>query len=816
NSSDVYDAAPFNATQFLIAHRNTATTFQVVFSDTTFSLGSFQQVAIASNNVTAASVYGTDGENIFATFAQAAVPVQRVAAFSPDLTSTTLALQTLVSAASVTPATITRRDATSVWIVFEETLSSPTRNLFRVTSCDEVSGFGVGAVAWHVRPASRPWGGNTTRFSIWLHTDGGTAPWRTQRRYTLATLSMDTDVPDTFGMFIEPELSPDERSNEQQTFHPPEVVFRSHTDENGTSTQRGYFPALATIRTKNDDSAGTAALLLYEWETESGFSARGRQVAEVGGQGVVFGGGLQELPSARLNPAGIDQIARGSENGFIFAPAILSATATAGGALTASARYQFYADYEYVTPDGLRTRSAPSNIVSVTPSGGNLTATLVISTCPTSEREFSSPPNQTVVHVYGTTGGGSTFQRITGDSGLAAGRGSSSVGTITVTHATDDSAGNEPNYTEVGSPPQLKNEPCPAHRFGWTGGGYAWVGGLFNPAIIERSKLSVPGEPAQFTRDNSNRCLLPEACTGGAWMDGFTVAFSVSGIYLVSEALGAPQRHPSPVGCIDYRSIVETREGIVFQSRRGIELLPRGFGQVVLLSGPVEDSLRGRLVLSATVTGHAGSTFSQAERLGESLLVLSAIDPTLFEDPGVRLVYDLDAGRWVSVDPAMDDSGFIGEVLTSWNGRLVVASRTGTTIRYESPTDWGATEAVPVSITLADLRPFDLLRRGQVSRVLLLGEVRSTTDVTLTAWLDGKYSEPLRFEKATQTVMGTKGDKFILTWQLPTRQTNALTLRVACADPSGSTGEGVLLHAIGLEADGLPGRPRIAQERQAA
>lgn len=821
SSDDVFDAAPFNSTVFLLATRNAATTFQVAFVDTSLALGAYQQVTCNSAGMFSCSVYGTDGEGIWATFDDQIA--QKIISFTEDLSAAIGSPTSFAGSTLVLPAVMTRRSSTTVWVVWSEISNSPTRYLMRVAAFDTTHTLSGGAVgyAWHVRPASRPWSGSTGALNIWLHTDNGTAPWRTQRRYTLATLVMDLDTPDSFGMFVEPELSPDERANEQQSFHLPECVFRSYTDEVGTSTQRGFFPALATIRTQNDDAAGTAALLLYEWETDAGFSGRARQVAEVGGQGVVFGGGLQEIPSARIAEASINDRARGVENGFLYSPAILSATKTATGAdgLTADALYQFVAVYEYVTPDGLRVRSAPSAIATETPTAGNLNVELKIATAPTTEREFSSPPNGTVVHIYATVGNGSTFQRITPDSGLGAARGSTTVGIVTYVHSVADSTveDNEPSYTEVGTPPQPANEPAPAHRFGWVGGGYAWVGGLFNPALIERSKPPVPNEPVQFTRQNTHRCLLPEACTGGAWMDGLSIAFTLTGIYLVAEALGAPQRHPSPVGCIDYRSIVETRDGIGFQSRRGYELLPRGFGQPILLSSPIEDSLRGRLVISATVTGHSGSTFAQAERGGESLLVLFAIDPTLSEDPGVRLVYDLDAGRWVSVDPAMSDSGAIGEVLTNWNGRLVVASRSGTTIRYESPTDWGVTEAVPVSITLADLRPFDVLRRGQIARVLVLGEIRSTTAITLTAYVDGIYSKPLPFETPRQLARGTKGDKFILSWQLPIRQANALTLKLDCADPTGTTpGEGVVIHAVGIDAEGLPGRPRIAQERQAA
>lgn len=812
-STDVFDAAPFSATQWLFARRNGATTFTVALWSLSAQVAT-QSVTVASNDVTACCVYGTPGENIFATWAQAAATIQEIAGFAPDLSSTTLSVTTLAANASATPAVMTRRDATSVWVFRQEELSSPTRTRLVAAAYHESTGVvsGTGAVAWHVRAASRPWGGSESSVNIWLHTANGSA-WLTQRRYALATLSMDSDTPDAFGMFIEPELAPDERSNEQQSFHLPEVAFRSHTDESGASFQRGYMPALATIRTQNAGSTGTAALVLYEWETEAGFDGRARQIGEVGGQGVVFGGGLQELPSARLNAAGIDTLARGVENGFLFAPAILSATAVSGTNLTSGALYQFYAIYEYITADGLRVRSAPSNIVTVTPSGANLAAQLQIATSPTTEREFSSPPNATAAHVYATVGNGSTFQRVTPDSGLSLGRGSSSVGIVTYAHdATDASVrDNEPAYTEQGG---IANQPAPAHRFGWGGGGYAWVGGLFNPQIIERSKLVVPNEPVQFTRDNTHRCLLPEACTGGAWLDNVCVVFSRTGIYIVPPTLGAPQRLPSTVGCIDFRSIVELPEGLGFQSRRGYELLPRGFGETKLISGSVQDELRGRRVISATVTGHDGTGATVDGRNGDRLLVLVAIHPELADDPGVRLVLDLESGRWLSADPAMSASGFIGEYVTTWDGRLVVASRSGTTIRVEDQDDWGSVEETPMSMTLADLRPFGVMARGNVRRVQLLAEMRAPSAVSSELYVDGSYSNASELGEQ-DFESDDPGDKVIAEWEMPERDVNAIGFRFTVASTEGEPNEGLVFHALGLEGEGVNGRPRPRGEMRA-
>jgi hypothetical protein len=680
--------------------------------------------------------------------------------------------------------------------------------------------------------ASRPIRGFVTspsrQLSLWVHTDGGAlagsnspTPYVAQRLYSLLTVIVEPAVPDSLGAFSELEIQPDDTAQESQSFHLPEVAFRGTTDDANNSVERGYFPALAVIRTQSG-SQGTAASVLYEWETEGGFEARARQVIEFGTQALVAGGGLQELPSSRLAPEDLGEHSRGSENGFLFAPAIVNAEATAFGStgLTPGAQYFACATFEYITPDGLRIQSEPSNIVGpvTPPDAANDEITLTITTAPTTEREFASPPCGTVVHVWFTTGDGDVFLRATGDAGIPA-RGDFTTETLTFEHNTPDARmlSHEPLYTDQGD---RANKPAPAHRFAWSGGGRAAVGGLFNPRIVEFSKLALPNETARFTRHGLFRCLLPSPATAGAWLDGQHVVFSRESIFAVpvtgaddrSPGVGQAQQLPSTVGCVDFRSVVVTHLGVGFQSRRGYEILPRGFGEPRLISGPVQESLRGRRVISAAVVAHSGSAFGAVEHVGERLLVLSAIGPLSGgTDAGVRLVYDLDFERWLSVDPAMAESFAIGELLTSWDGRLVIASRTGSELVYEDPTNYGPLEAGAMEVSVADARPFGAMNRGAVYTLQLLGELRTEANVSAIVYKDGVYSDPL--ELGEKEARGTKGDKFVLEWELPFVECSAVGVDLAIAGFPDENGEGLVLHSLGVEVKGLPGRPRVGQDR---
>ena len=181
------------------------------------------------------------------------------------------------------------------------------------------------------------------------------------------------------------------------------------------------------------------------------------------------------------------------------------------------------------------------------------------------------------VTFYRTVNGGTSFHRIGDGSGQT-------LGAPFYDHSADDDIrGNEILYTDGGVQP---NDMAPACRFMALGEDRLWVGGLFDADIIQCSKPFVPREPVQFSDHNAFKVRLPAPCTGLAYLDGAVVAFCEDAIFTVSgggpDARGYGGYTLRPVagniGCIDSRSIVTTEEGVFFQSRRGIYMMPRGFG----------------------------------------------------------------------------------------------------------------------------------------------------------------------------------------------------------------------------------------------
>jgi len=327
------------------------------------------------------------------------------------------------------------------------------------------------------------------------------------------------------------------------------------------------------------------------------------------------------------------------EIGFAHRPTIISLTQTTGTGIAAGT-YSYRAVYEWADMDGRRHRSAPSLPVSIT-----LTAeddvTLVVSAIHMTSMIASSTANDVAIRVYRTQNNGVSYQRLN-----IGGSGTTGAGVTSILDQESDASisDNEFLYTDGGV---LDNVLAPSCRFLAKSEDRVWCGGLWDASIVECSKVLVPGEPVQFTGDASHQVVLPGACTGLAYMDGNVVAFTANEIYLISgdgpndQGIGSfppPRKMAQGVGCIDARSVIETNNGTMFLSRRGFELLPRGFGPAQYVGknvrGVVEDYNGARCF---------GAGVFMGERQHLARFLAAGEGDTNTND---ILTYDLDRGEW--------------------------------------------------------------------------------------------------------------------------------------------------------------------------
>src|SRR6185369_5772775 len=231
--------------------------------------------------------------------------------------------------------------------------------------------------------------------------------------------------------------------------------------------------------------------------------------------------------------------------------------------------------YEWLDNQGRRHRSPPSDPVTVT-NGANTQIILAISTmiadAHTLNASGSSAGRGTVVHVYRTLNGQSTFHRVTPDTGAPQASILGGTATVSFNDIYSDAAigANEFIYTDGGV---LPNTLCPPHTFMTVCNGRLCVGGQLDGCVLTMSKLLVEGEPTQFSDLEPFNVFLPEECTGLASIDGTIVAFAREKIYFVTgdgpndQGIGSfnpPTELPTDVGCVDWRSVVETSIGIIF------------------------------------------------------------------------------------------------------------------------------------------------------------------------------------------------------------------------------------------------------------
>jgi hypothetical protein len=424
-----------------------------------------------------------------------------------------------------------------------------------------------------------------------------------------------------------------------------------------------------------------------------------------------------------------------SEIGFAHAPTILSAVEShASSALTAGTR-SYKCVYEWIDLYGRRHQSAPSAPISVTVSGSTSTVTLSVTSLDISQRQARNTMQFVQLRVYRTVAGGTEYHELvlTMPTNDAPG---SPTGILTYIDAETDASDATEGfvYTDGGV---LGNDLAPSARFMCKTEERVWFGGLWDSTIIQCSKVIVPGEPIQCTDDASHQMQLPGPCTGLAYMDGNVVAFTADAIYLVTgdgpndQGIGsfpAPRALTRSLGCCDYRSIVETNVGVMFQSNLGFSVVPRGFGPVQYVGAGVQDEMLEVNDVSPVVLG-AISQQTRDNHLARWLIATPGATSGLN-----ILTYDIDSNQWFkdTFPSLISEIGAFDSLLaTGYKGAsLVLADLSTTTVSpvwVESNINGfdaagGLNLAINQYFETSWIHPFGLGGWGKVNAVLVIVE----------------------------------------------------------------------------------------------
>lgn len=299
------------------------------------------------------------------------------------------------------------------------------------------------------------------------------------------------------------------------------------------------------------------------------------------------------------------------EVGFDIAPSIRSATAGGGGSLTLLGTYTYQAVYRAVMANGEAIQSAPSAPVTGTLTGGNQSFFLNI-TCPYASWIFGTAGTQHVsafLDIYRTEAGGS-IPRF--EQSIAMLSNTNFGVSINVTSSAADSVvqGGSPLYTQGADGSVSGRLPLglagPARLIAESDGKLL-LAGLERDTDIRLSIEQRPGEAIGFVNDDLFFVQNPEAITAlVAGEDGRRFIFGRSNIReLIGQGPNAagvgdiaePVEIDSRVGCVDWRSVVKTELGVMFQgsataSRPSLYLLPRGGSSAVDIGKGIEDVLK--------------------------------------------------------------------------------------------------------------------------------------------------------------------------------------------------------------------------------
>jgi hypothetical protein len=297
-----------------------------------------------------------------------------------------------------------------------------------------------------------------------------------------------------------------------------------------------------------------------------------------------------------------------TEYGFHLFPEDVTATATSGAGVP-DGTYLVQAIYEWTDARGVRFQSAPSVAKSVSTSGGNNQITVTVPSLRITDKSdeitrTSRTPVKVRVFITEASGTIPYFNSETINDNIL----SADTQTIVVTTDPASTTSQEILYTSGGAIENIAPASC---NFIFTHDNRPVILGLENPNQIQFGKDIKVKTGVGFNEDFSiNIDPLGGGITAGASMDNYHVIFKKTATYVISgsgpndlglnSTLGAPQLISSDIGCSEPKSVLQTPDGIVFRSTKGIYLLSRSL-KLTYIGAQVKDEVDGSEILRTNI-----------------------------------------------------------------------------------------------------------------------------------------------------------------------------------------------------------------------
>lgn len=517
-----------------------------------------------------------------------------------------------------------------------------------------------------------------------------------------------------------------------------------------------------------------------------------RQSVEAGGVLYIAGGAPASWDGAIMSACSFTDV-----------PAITATSQDAAGSQTLLGAYRYALTYEYIDATGSVSRSAPSESLAVTLTGANNRAILTV-TIPRGAKSGLGISAKVV--VWRANPSDSVFYRVA-ESGDLANLATDVRTTINDGVADTTAETREVLYIQSQKPtPNVAPQPC---KFIARGQDRLIVGGLPDARAVALSQQFFPGEPVEFASPNSiaHTLRLPDEVTAVACPSEQFVAFTADAVYAITGA--GPQRNgtgeflpprllTADVGCVDWRSVVDTTRGLFFQAADDKIFVLGGQG-AEWIGQPVRDTL----ALYPNIIGSAYCSFTHT-------VVFACADDALTS--GAFLIYDLRKGVW------SQDDLTTGRAIVAYLGRTAYINSSGAVFVENSAIGTGVAGSLTMSVRTGSLRPFGALGYGDIHKVQLLGTFLGNCTVEgFISYDDGKTWTSMGSVSVSSanTALGNpvtgaalaSGDPIALEWA-PSRgacERFALRFDVSVTADTGA----MRLHAMSLTVEGTPGPARL-------
>jgi hypothetical protein len=378
----------------------------------------------------------------------------------------------------------------------------------------------------------------------------------------------------------------------------------------------------------------------------------------------------------------------------------------------------------------------------------------------------------------------------------------------TTTDNTTDANLGAPLYTQPLVVPATQPRQCPPPLIGLITH-QDRVFGIASPRTIWFSGQLIDGESPWFTDQFQIPVLSRLPLTALASMDGRLVLFSREEIGYV-DGQGPPDNGTAAdystaqfiagsIGAVDWRAVVQTPMGVMFQSARGIELLSRSMQVVPFFGTAVEDLTSTYPIVTSSVYRRDDS------RVYFTCISGTETNPTA----GVVIVYDLIQQTWSTFYP---QTALVSAALTD-EGRYYMAPVSGGVGGlFRESTDYAALGSgyIPSTIETPWFKLSGLQGYQRAKSLTLLFNSLTPHTLTISVAYDysSSYTQVTTFTAAELAAM-PKGQVSI---DLAVQKTQAVRFKIDDGDPTPAamgTGQGPQFIGLAVEYTNKAGRFRL-------